>query len=99
MWSIISANFLQANSHKVHLNFTFESILICSPENRKRGFHVYVSRKLLSNFVYPSLPFGIEGGVWDVIVLIPDHCLSIYFEKFYSHRPLEIAFYYHVSSM
>ena len=22
---------------------------------------------------------GIEGGMWDVIVLIPDHCLSIYF--------------------
>ena len=27
----------------------------------------------------PSFPFGIEGGMWDVIVLIPDHCLSIYF--------------------
>ena len=26
-----------------------------------------------------SFPFGIEGGMWDVIVLIPDHCLSIYF--------------------
>ena len=26
----------------------------------------------------PSFPFGIEGGMWDVIVLIPDHCLSIY---------------------
>ena len=24
-------------------------------------------------------PFCIEGGMWDVIVLIPDHCLSIYF--------------------
>ena len=23
-------------------------------------------------------PFGIEGGMWDVIVLIPDYCLSIY---------------------
>ena len=27
----------------------------------------------------PSFPFGIEGGVWDVIVLIPEHCPSIYF--------------------
>ena len=27
----------------------------------------------------PFFPFGIEGGMWDVIVLIPDHCLSIYF--------------------
>ena len=25
----------------------------------------------------PSFSFGIEVGVWDVIVLIPDHCLSI----------------------
>ena len=25
------------------------------------------------------LPFGIEGGVLDVIILIPDHYLSIYF--------------------
>ena len=23
--------------------------------------------------------FGIEDRMWDVIVLIPDHCLSIYF--------------------
>ena len=30
--------------------------------------------------VCPSFPFGIEGGMWGVIVLIPDHCLSIYFE-------------------
>ena len=30
------------------------------------------------NFLCPSFPFGIEGGMWDVIVLIPDHCLSIY---------------------
>ena len=24
-------------------------------------------------------PLSIEGGMWDVIVLIPDRCLSIYF--------------------
>ena len=30
----------------------------------------------------PSFPVGIEGWMWDVIVLIPDHCLSIYFERF-----------------
>ena len=28
--------------------------------------------------VCPSFPFGIEGGLCDVIVLISDHCLSIY---------------------
>ena len=30
-------------------------------------------------YVCPSFPFGIEGGMWDVIVLIPDHCFSLYF--------------------
>ena len=30
-------------------------------------------------YVCPSFPFGIEGGMWVVIVVIPDHCLSIYF--------------------
>ena len=23
--------------------------------------------------------FGVYGGLWDLIVLFPDHCLSIYF--------------------
>ena len=27
----------------------------------------------------PSFPFGVEGGKWDLIVLIADHCLSVYF--------------------
>ena len=30
----------------------------------------------------PSFPFGIEGGMWDVIVLILDHCLFINFVNF-----------------
>ena len=30
--------------------------------------------------VCPSFPFGIELGIWDVIILNPDHCLSVYFE-------------------
>ena len=41
---------------------------------------VLVFRGRWSNFVCVSFfPFGIEGGMWDVIVLIPDHCLSLYF--------------------
>ena len=27
-----------------------------------------------------SFPFGFESGVWGLIVLIPDYCLSIYFK-------------------
>ena len=30
--------------------------------------------------VCPSFPFGTEGRMWNVTVLVPDHCLSMYFE-------------------
>ena len=33
--------------------------------------------QMLYDFLCPSFPFGVEGGLWDVIVFIPDHCLSI----------------------
>ena len=26
--------------------------------------------------MHSSIPFGHEGGMWDLIVLIPDHCHS-----------------------
>ena len=37
-----------------------------------------LSWALVKFCVYP-FPFGIEGGMWDVIVLIPDLCISIFF--------------------
>ena len=41
---------------------------------------VRVFRGRLSNFVCVLLSrFCIEGRMWNVIVLIPDHCLSVYF--------------------
>ena len=40
-------------------------------------FTVHVFRERLS--IYVCVFFGFEGGVWHSIVLIPDHCLSIYF--------------------
>ena len=40
-----------------------------------------LSWALVKFCVCPSFPFSIEGGLWDVIVLIPVHCLSIYFEQ------------------
>ena len=27
-------------------------------------------------------PFGFEGRIWDLIVSVPDHCLSFYFNTF-----------------
>ena len=29
-------------------------------------------------FVCLSFPFGFECGMWDLILLIQDHCLSVY---------------------
>ena len=35
--------------------------------------------------VSSSFRFGFEGGIRDVIVLIPDHCLSFYFTTWNCH--------------
>ena len=36
-------------------------------------------RKLLSIYVFSYFPFGFEGRMWNLIVSVPDHCLSFYF--------------------
>ena len=36
-------------------------------------------RKLSSIYVFSYFPFGFGGGMWDLIVSVPDHCLSFYF--------------------
>ena len=36
-------------------------------------------RKLSSIYVFTYFPFGFEGRIWDLIVAVPDHCLSFYF--------------------
>ena len=38
--------------------------------------------KLLSIYVISYFPFGFEGRIWDLIVSVPDHCLSFYFPEF-----------------
>ena len=35
-------------------------------------------RKLLPIYVFSCFPFGFEGRMWDLIVSVPDHCLSFY---------------------
>ena len=39
-------------------------------------FTVRAFRKLLSIYVFSSFSFGFEGRMWDLNVLVPDHCLS-----------------------
>ena len=36
-------------------------------------------RKLSSIYVFSYFPFGFVGRIWDLIVSVPDHCLSFYF--------------------
>ena len=35
-------------------------------------------RKLSSIYAFSYFPFGFEGRIWDLIVSVPDHCLSFY---------------------
>ena len=37
-------------------------------------------RELRSVYVFSCFPFGFEGRMWDLIVSVPDHCLSYYLE-------------------
>ena len=38
-------------------------------------------RGLPSIYVFSYFPFGFEGRILDLIVSVPDHCLSFYFDK------------------
>ena len=40
-------------------------------------------RKLRSIDVFSYFPFGFEGGMWDLIVSVPDHCFAFYFFFFF----------------
>ena len=40
-------------------------------------------RKLSSIYVFSYFPFGFEGRIWDLIVSVPDHCLSFYFSSYW----------------
>ena len=43
-------------------------------------------RKRPSIYVFSYFPFGFAGKMWDLIVSVPDHCLSFYFVSHPSHR-------------
>ena len=48
-------------------------------------FTTHAFRKLLSIYVLSYFPSGFDGRILDLIVSVPDHCLSFYFSL-----PLEI---------
>ena len=42
-------------------------------------FSASAFRKLPSIYVFSYFSFGFKGRIWDLIVSVPDHCLSFYF--------------------
>ena len=52
-------------------------------------------RKLPSINVFSYFPFGFEGRIWDLIVSVPDHCLSFYFDEKISSQ--NYGMYYAIS--
>ena len=46
---------------------------------RSVRFTAHAFRKLLSIYVFSYFLFGFECSIWDLIVSVPDHCLSFYF--------------------
>ena len=55
----------------------------CSPSLRAHQRFSWYSqgafRELLSVYVFSYFSFGFEGRIWDLIELVPDHCLSFHF--------------------
>ena len=50
-------------------------------------------RKLPSIYVFSYFPFGFEGRIWDLIVSVPDHCLSFYFTILSKQTQISNAFF------
>ena len=51
----------------------------CLGKSCSFGLPAHTFRKLLSVYVFSYFPFRFEGRIWDLIVSVPDHCLSFYF--------------------
>ena len=52
--------------------------------------------KLPSIYVCCYFPLGFEGRMWDLIVSVPDHCLSFYFKASYDFSPLYTILSHHL---
>ena len=69
----------------IHFFFFFFFIKLMSVSDicfcNAKLFTVSAFRKVLSIYVFIYFSFGLEGTMWDLIVSVPDHCLSFYFMK------------------
>ena len=44
-----------------------------------------IQRVIIDFYKWDKLGLGIEGRIWDLIVTVPDHCLSFYFDVYMNH--------------
>ena len=56
-------------------------------------FTAHAFRKMLSIYVFSYFPFGFDGRIFELIVSVPDHCLSFYFVLYAELRQIMIIFY------
>ena len=61
------------------LLFASLGLLVSCPAFSRKCPRFGPLRKLSSIYVFSYFPFGFEGRIWDLIVSVPDHCLSFYF--------------------
>ena len=64
-------------------------ILVKWPPVWERVFIPFTARafhKLLWIYVFSFFHFGFEGRIWNLIVSVPDHCLSFYFVLKYTQK-------------
>ena len=87
LYSSLNANFMRANCslvtyqpHRANLiekkNRSLKDTTKALLKGPQNDF-----RKLPSIYVFSYFLFGFEGRMWDLIVSVPDHCLSFYFRK------------------
>ena len=67
--------------HEIAEGYSYELMCDMTTYFGKELFILFAAsafRKLSSIYVFSYFPFGFEGRIWDLIVSVPDHCLSFY---------------------
>ena len=93
----LSFTSVQTTTHGNVFRFNSTPNSIQVPPVWKRAVHLFTAsayRKLLSIYVFSYFHFGFKGRMWDLIVSVPDQCLSFYLSYTYSARPFSNALKY-----
>ena len=84
LWKVVSDTGIKGKLYK-NLLAMYTSVKAClrTSEGLTDFFNCTIGLKqgckLPSIYVFSYFPFGFEGRMWDLIVSVPNHCLSFYF--------------------